>query len=71
MPAYQRGFRIVFIIGASLAALAFFLAMALMPQVELNRADDARLKEEGKRRFLERRSRKSSKSGKNGGEEEA
>lgn len=58
MPAYQRGFRIVFIIGASLAALAFFLAVALMPQVELNRADDEKLKEEGKRRALERSRRR-------------
>ncbi|CAG8948605.1 unnamed protein product [Penicillium salamii] len=49
-PAYQRGFRIIFIIGASLAALAFFLAIWLMPQVALNRADDQALKEEAKKR---------------------
>lgn len=49
-PAYQKGFRIIFIIGASLAALAFFLAIWLMPQVGLNRADDQALKEEAKQR---------------------
>jgi hypothetical protein len=49
-PAYQKGFRIIFIIGASLAALAFLLAVWLMPQVELNRADDQALKQEAKKR---------------------
>ncbi|RJE23001.1 transporter [Aspergillus sclerotialis] len=49
IPAYQDGFRIVFIIGAALAALAFFLAFGLMPQVGLKREDDEKLKEEGKR----------------------
>lgn len=49
IPAYQDGFRIVFIIGATLAALAFFLAFGLMPQVGLKREDDEKLKEEGKR----------------------
>ncbi|EAW20516.1 putative MFS drug transporter [Aspergillus fischeri NRRL 181] len=50
IPAYKRGFRIIFVIGGALAAFAFCLAFALMPQVELNRADDAKLKEEAKRR---------------------
>lgn len=50
IPAYQRGFRIIFIIGAALSAGAFLLAFVLMPQVSLNREDDQRLKEEGKRR---------------------
>ncbi|KAJ5966473.1 hypothetical protein N7481_013187 [Penicillium waksmanii] len=50
IPAYQKGFRIVFIIGASLSALAFFLAWWLMPQVGLKRADDEQLKEEAKKR---------------------
>lgn len=49
-PAYQKGFRIIFLISASLAAVAFFLAIWLMPQVGLNRADDKALKEEGKKR---------------------
>ncbi|KAH1389354.1 hypothetical protein KXW83_007337 [Aspergillus fumigatus] len=50
IPAYKRGFRIIFVIGGALAAFAFCLAFALMPQVELNRADDAKLKEEAKKR---------------------
>ncbi|CAG5159093.1 uncharacterized protein ALTATR162_LOCUS5409 [Alternaria atra] len=48
--AYQRGFRVVFIVGAVLNALAFIAAWFLMPQVGLNRNDDAQLKEEGKMR---------------------
>ncbi|KAJ6062609.1 uncharacterized protein N7446_006729 [Penicillium canescens] len=50
-PAYQKGFRIIFIIGASLAALAFFLSAWLIPQLGLKRADDEKLKEEGKKRI--------------------
>jgi hypothetical protein len=48
--AYVKGFRIIFIVSAVLNALAFIAAWFLMPQVELNRQDDAKLKEEGKRR---------------------
>lgn len=47
-PAYRRGFRIVFLIGASLAALSFVVVLFLMPQVELDRPDDQKLKDEGK-----------------------
>ena len=50
IPAYQKGFRIIFIIGASLAALAFFMAYGLMPQLGLKRADDEALKKEGEKR---------------------
>jgi hypothetical protein len=50
-PAYQKGFRIIFIVGASLATFAFFLAVWLMPQVGLNRVDDQALKEEAKKRL--------------------
>lgn len=50
IPAYQSGFRIIFIIGASLAALAFFLSWWLVPQVGLRRDDDEALKVEGERR---------------------
>lgn len=49
VPAYRRGFRIVFIVSAVLAALAVFLVFFLMPQVELNRPDDDELKEKGAR----------------------
>ncbi|CAN9240191.1 unnamed protein product [Alternaria alternata] len=55
--AYQQGFRVVFIVGAVLNALAFIAAWFLMPQVELSRKDDAQLKEEGKKRRDEKRGR--------------
>ncbi|KAI4938988.1 uncharacterized protein J4E92_000269 [Alternaria infectoria] len=58
--AYQQGFRIVFIVGAVLNALAFVAAWFLMPQVELSRKDDAQLKEEGKKRDEEKRGTTSS-----------
>lgn len=48
VPAYQRGFRTVFIVGASLAALGTVFAGFLMPQVELNRPDDEKLKQEAR-----------------------
>ena len=51
IPAYQKGFRIIFIIGAGLSALAFCLAWWLMPHVGLKRADDETLKEEAKKRI--------------------
>ncbi|KAL2832461.1 major facilitator superfamily domain-containing protein [Aspergillus cavernicola] len=54
IPAYKRGFMIIFTIGAALSALAFVLAAGLMPQVGLNRADDEKLKEEGRRRVMEK-----------------
>ncbi|KAL6238516.1 hypothetical protein BDW75DRAFT_247243 [Aspergillus navahoensis] len=50
IPAYKRGFRIIFIIGAALAAVAFGIACALMKQVGLEKGDDEKLKEEGRRR---------------------
>jgi hypothetical protein len=52
--AYQQGFRLVFIVGAVLNAIAFIAAWFLMPQVELDRKDDAQLKEEGKKRQEEK-----------------
>ncbi|KAL5115631.1 hypothetical protein ACEQ8H_006518 [Pleosporales sp. CAS-2024a] len=48
--AYIHGFRVIFIVSASLNALAFIAAYFLMPQLELNREDEAKLKEEGKKR---------------------
>lgn len=47
LPAYKRGFRVIFLVMASLAVLAFVFAWFLMPQVRLERDDDAKLKEEG------------------------
>jgi hypothetical protein len=51
IPAYKRGFRIIFLTGAALASFSFFLAFWLMPQVTLKRDDDEKLKEEGKKRI--------------------
>ncbi|KAF2257920.1 putative MFS drug transporter [Lojkania enalia] len=61
VSSYKKGFRIVFIVGASLAALAFVFAFLLLPQVELNRADDQKLKEEGKKFVGQSRKRKTAK----------
>lgn len=48
LPAYRKGFRTIFLVGSALAAVAFFVALFLMPQVELTRPDDAKLKAEAK-----------------------
>ncbi|KAF7595654.1 hypothetical protein BBP40_005402 [Aspergillus hancockii] len=56
IPAYKKGFRIIFLIGAGLAAFALVLAFWLMPQVTLKRADDEKLKEEGRKRVKGERS---------------
>ncbi|OAA60867.1 Major facilitator superfamily domain, general substrate transporter [Cordyceps fumosorosea ARSEF 2679] len=49
IPAYKRGFRIIFLVGAGLAVLGFLLAFVLMPQISLSRPDDEKLKEEGRK----------------------
>lgn len=56
-PAYRRGFRVIFLVGASLAAAAFVVAFFLMPQVELARPDDKMLQEEGRRAAEEKKSK--------------
>ncbi|KAL4942070.1 hypothetical protein BDV06DRAFT_222489 [Aspergillus oleicola] len=66
IPAYKRGFRMIFIIGGALAALAFFLAVGLMPQVGLNRGDDEELKKEGKRWVEEEKVKGKNKDGEKG-----
>ncbi|KAJ7835560.1 MFS drug transporter [Mycena olivaceomarginata] len=48
IAGYHAGFRTTFIILASLAAFAFFVALALMSHRDLHRDDDAKLKAEGK-----------------------
>lgn len=45
VTAYRKGFRLIFIVCAALAALGFVIAFFLMPQVELARKDDQALKE--------------------------
>ncbi|CAG7565240.1 unnamed protein product [Fusarium equiseti] len=57
IPAYRQGFRIIFLIGASVASLAFVLAYTLMPQVNLTRPDDSKLKEEGRRAYEEKKTK--------------
>ncbi|KAI1197785.1 major facilitator superfamily domain-containing protein [Nemania serpens] len=54
VPAYRHAFRVIFLLGSSLAAFAFVLAFFLMPQVELSRPDDEKLKEEGRRQHLKK-----------------
>ncbi|KAK2873628.1 hypothetical protein FQN49_002217 [Arthroderma sp. PD_2] len=56
IPAYQKGFRIIFILCSGLAAVAFVLAFFLMPHISLKRADDKTLKEEAKSREGEKMS---------------
>ncbi|KAL1636996.1 hypothetical protein SLS58_009522 [Diplodia intermedia] len=53
--AYREGFRKLFWINAALAAVAFFVAAALLPQVSLVREDDGKLQEEARRKEEGRR----------------
>jgi hypothetical protein len=57
IPAYRQGFRIIFLVGAGVASLAFVLAFILMPQVNLTRPDDLILKEEGRRAYEEKKAK--------------
>ncbi|KAF3008254.1 hypothetical protein E8E14_000305 [Neopestalotiopsis sp. 37M] len=49
LPVYRQSFEIIFWVGAGLAGLGFVVAFFLMPQLELNRPDDEKLKEEGRK----------------------
>ncbi|KUJ06321.1 uncharacterized protein LY89DRAFT_769605 [Mollisia scopiformis] len=49
VAGYKVGFRTIFLVGAGLSGLAFFFAFALLPQIELSRPDEAKLKEGGKK----------------------
>lgn len=62
IPAYRKGFRVVFIVGAALCAFAFVIAFFMMPQVELSRPDDAKLKEEGRKAYEDKKKDKQSES---------
>lgn len=55
IPAYRKGFQVVFITGAALCAFAFAIAFFMMPQVALSRPDDAKLKEEGRKAYDEKK----------------
>jgi phosphotransferase system glucose/maltose/N-acetylglucosamine-specific IIC component len=45
---YRKGFRLVFIMLASLAVFSFIVAFFLMRHRDLDRPDDEKLKKEGK-----------------------
>ncbi|MCJ1422345.1 hypothetical protein MMC29_000225 [Sticta canariensis] len=48
LAGYHRGFRIIFILGASLSAFACLVALLMMPELGLDRKDDEELKREAK-----------------------
>lgn len=49
VDVYRMGFRVVFLTSAALATVAFMVALLMMPQINLDRADDEKLKEEGRK----------------------
>jgi hypothetical protein len=51
LTAYRHGFRVIFIILAISAAMSFATAFALMHQRTLDREDDEKLRQEG-RKFI-------------------
>ncbi|KAF4924794.1 Efflux pump dotC [Colletotrichum viniferum] len=53
LPGYRKAFRIIFLVMAGLASVAFFVAFFLMPQVELSRPDDKDLKDTARKRTEE------------------
>ncbi|KAF5523079.1 Efflux pump dotC [Colletotrichum aenigma] len=53
LPGYRKAFRIIFLVMAGLASVAFFVAFFLMPQVELSRPDDKDLKDAARNRTEE------------------
>lgn len=57
VPAYRKGFRTIFIAGAALCGLAFVIAFFMLPQIELSRPDDEKLKEEGRQAYKDKRSK--------------
>lgn len=54
LQGYRTGFRIIFLVMAGLAGFAFIMAWFLMPELGLDRKDDAELKEEGKEAMKKR-----------------
>lgn len=53
--AYARGFQIVFILLAAIAAFSFFVTLLLMRQKNIDREDDKMLQEKAKREFDEKK----------------
>lgn len=54
LQGYRTGFRIIFLVMAGLAGSAFIMAWFLMPELGLDRKDDAELKREGKEAMKKR-----------------
>ncbi|KAH7057433.1 putative MFS drug transporter [Macrophomina phaseolina] len=59
LDAYKSAFRVLFYVNAALAAVAFFVALAMLPQISLTRADDEKLREEARVKEEARRNAKS------------
>ena len=55
IPAYRKGFRVIFLVGAALCALACVSAFFMLPQVELSRPDDEKLREEGRKAYEDKK----------------
>ena len=58
ISTYRRGFRGVFLACAALAGIAFIVAVLLMPQIILDRKDDDKLKDQGKKWVKEEKTKK-------------
>ncbi|SCZ93180.1 BZ3500_MvSof-1268-A1-R1_Chr6-2g08512 [Microbotryum saponariae] len=75
IAAYVKGFRVVFIVFASLQAFNFVITMIFMERLNLVRKDEEALKERGTQMLQERKRKKRAKRGgvdlEKGGEEEA
>ncbi|TGZ80667.1 MFS drug transporter [Ascodesmis nigricans] len=63
LDGYRHGFRIIFILGAALAALATLLAFWLLPNIPLDRNDDEEQKTIAKLRIEEEKMRRKEKEG--------
>ncbi|TIC27226.1 putative MFS drug transporter [Wallemia mellicola] len=58
ISGYRQGFRIIFLTCAGLGGLSFILAFLLMPQISLDRDDDQKLKDEGRKWVEEGKNKK-------------
>jgi hypothetical protein len=58
LSGYQRGFKSVFYLTIACVCAAWLASVLLIGQHDLKRADDARLKEEGKRRLEEKKNKR-------------
>ncbi|KAI5820104.1 major facilitator superfamily domain-containing protein [Pyronema omphalodes] len=58
LEGYQRGFKNVFLTGTGLSLFALVIAFFLMPQINLDRQDDDKLKDEARKEYDEKKARK-------------